>query len=79
MGALVVEQLSSSRVLDAMVERSHTVAQHGASALANALDHESLFLLPVWRALGRARWVVRARTLPKTVLVLACWPVSRRD
>lgn len=70
MGALVVEQLSSSRMLDALVERSDTVAQHGASALANALDHESLFLLPVWRALGKARWVVRARTLPKTLLVL---------
>jgi len=69
-GALVVEQLRSSRLLDTTVERTETVAQHGAAALGNALDHESLFLLPLWQALGKARWVVRARTLPQTVLAL---------
>src|SRR5690606_2515243 len=28
-------------------------------------------LMPVWRTLGRARWVVSARTLPKTLAVVA--------
>jgi multidrug resistance efflux pump len=54
-----------------MIERTKTIAVHSASALTNALEHESLFLLPVWRALGKARWIVQARTLPKTLLVAA--------
>jgi hypothetical protein len=35
--------------------------------LANALEHHSLFLLPLWRALGNARWVVEARMLPRAI------------
>ena len=27
--------------------------------------------MPLWRALGKARWVLKARTLPKTVAVVA--------
>ncbi len=34
------------------------------------MDHGSLFLLPVWRALGRTRSVVQARQLPKTLAIL---------
>jgi len=45
------------------------VAQHGALALSRAIDHDSLFLLPLWKTLGRATWMFRGRTLPKTMLV----------
>ncbi|MFV1967251.1 MAG: efflux RND transporter periplasmic adaptor subunit [Pirellulaceae bacterium] len=69
--ALVVEQLSDHRMQEGMIERAETVAVHSASALANAMEHESLFLLPLWRALGKARWIVQARTLPKTLFVAA--------
>jgi multidrug resistance efflux pump len=69
--ALVVEQFSNHHPQDGMIERTETVAAHSASALTNALEHESLFLLPVWRALGKARWIVQARMLPKTLLVAA--------
>jgi multidrug resistance efflux pump len=71
LGALVVEQLSDNRAQHGMAERAETVAVHGASALHNALEHESLFLLPLWRALGKTQWVVQARTLPKTILAAA--------
>ncbi len=54
-----------------MVQRVNVVSDHSASALANALEHHNLFLLPVWRTLGKARWLVAARTLPKTVAVVA--------
>ncbi|MCB9939218.1 MAG: HlyD family efflux transporter periplasmic adaptor subunit [Planctomycetaceae bacterium] len=68
-GALIVEELASSRIDNGMSERVEIVATHAASALANAIEHESLFLLPVWRAIGKAKWIVQARTLPKTIAI----------
>jgi multidrug efflux pump subunit AcrA (membrane-fusion protein) len=35
------------------------------------MDHSNLFLMPVWRMLGRATWVIQARTLPKTLAITA--------
>lgn len=67
-GVLVVEQLRDARATDVVRQRTELVAQHSAVALANAIDHSSLFLLPVWQALGRATWLFRGRTLPKTLL-----------
>ncbi|HRX82609.1 MAG TPA: HlyD family efflux transporter periplasmic adaptor subunit, partial [Pirellulaceae bacterium] len=66
---LIVEELASSRVDSGMSERVEIVATHAASALANAIEHESLFLMPVWRAIGKAKWIVQARTLPKTIAI----------
>jgi multidrug efflux pump subunit AcrA (membrane-fusion protein) len=68
-GALIIEQLRDARASDALRTRSQLVAQHGALALARAIDHESLFLLPLWKALGQATWMFRGRALPKTMLV----------
>lgn len=69
-GALIVEQIEDARTREGMVQRVNVVCDHSASALANAIEHDSLFLLPVWRTLGKAQWLVSARTLPKTVAVL---------
>jgi multidrug efflux pump subunit AcrA (membrane-fusion protein) len=46
------------------------VQSHSATALANAIEHNSLFLLPVWKALGKTTSLFRGKTLPKTVAVL---------
>ena len=70
-GALVVEQIEDSRPRDGMVQRVNVVCDHSATALGNALEHNNLFLLPVWRTLGKGRWVLAARTLPKTIAVVA--------
>lgn len=71
LGALIVEKLDDSRQGDGFSERVQAVATYSATALANSIEHSSLFLLPVWKALGRATWVVKVRTLPKTVLVVS--------
>ena len=68
-GALIVEQIEDSRVPPQMLRRVEVVNQHSSTALANALEHNNLFLMPVWRALGKAHWVVKARTLPKTLAI----------
>lgn len=69
-GALIVEQIEDSRTRDGMVQRVNVVCEHSSTALGNALQHNRLFLLPLWRTLGKARWVLAARTLPKTIAVL---------
>ena len=70
-GALIVEQIEDSRLLPTLVQRVEVVGRHSAAALANAEQYNSLFLMPVWRTLGKARWITRARTLPKTLAVVA--------
>ncbi len=70
-GAMIVEQIEDVRSQHDMADRVNLVSGHAARALANAYEHNSLFLLPLWRSLGRARWVLRAKTLPKTLAVVA--------
>lgn len=85
-GALVVEQIEDARPREGMVQRVNVVCDHSSLALANAMQHNNLFLMPLWRSLGKASWVVSARTLPKTLaisaavlavlIVLVVWPVN---
>jgi hypothetical protein len=70
-GALIVEQIEDARLSQRMVQRVDVVCQHSSTALANALEHNNLFLMPLWRTLGKARWIVKGRTLPKTVVITA--------
>jgi hypothetical protein len=87
-GALIVEQIEDSRVPPSLRQRSDVVCRHSSTALANALEHQNLFLMPVWRALGKTRWVLQSRTLPKTLsiaggvllvlLALGLWPAQFR-
>ena len=70
-GALIVEQIEDSRVPQSMVQRVEVVCRHSSTALANSLEHQSLFLMPVWRTLGKTKWILRARTLPKTLAIAA--------
>ena len=70
-GALIVEQIEDSRIPDTMLHRVDVVAKHSSTALANAMEHQNLFLMPVWRALGNTRWIFHARTLPKTISISA--------
>lgn len=66
-GALVVEQIEDARPREGMAQRVNVVCDHASAALANALEHQGLFLMPVWRTLSKARWLTTARNLPKTV------------
>jgi multidrug efflux pump subunit AcrA (membrane-fusion protein) len=87
-GALIVEQIEDSRVPPTLVQRVDVVCRHSSVAMANAVEHQNLFLMPVWRAIGKSRWVVKARTLPKTLaiagvllallLALFIWPADFR-
>lgn len=64
LGALVVEQIEDSRIPEGMAQRATVVVRHSSTALANALDHHSVFLLPLWQAVGRTQGIVAARNRP---------------
>jgi multidrug efflux pump subunit AcrA (membrane-fusion protein) len=68
-GALIVEQIESELPRAIIAPRLDLVYEHSARALANSSSYSNLFLMPVWRTLGRATWVVKARTLPKTLAI----------
>ena len=66
LGAIVIEQLVDSRQPEGMLQRVDVVRRHSSTALTNAQSHEGLFLMPLWRTIGRSRVLVAARNLPKT-------------
>ncbi|TWT92719.1 efflux RND transporter periplasmic adaptor subunit [Stieleria varia] len=70
-GALIIEQIETDIPKEIFRARCDLVYEHGTRAIANSRSHTNLFLMPVWRALGRATWVLRARTLPKTIGIAA--------
>jgi multidrug efflux pump subunit AcrA (membrane-fusion protein) len=68
LGVVIIEQLRDGRDDESRQTRARLVAQHGAQALSRSIDHSSLFLLPLWQALGKATWMFRGRSLPKTMI-----------
>jgi multidrug efflux pump subunit AcrA (membrane-fusion protein) len=70
-GALIVEQMVDSRTPEGFLQRVNVVRSHSSTALTNALEYEGLFLMPLWRFLGKGTKLFRGRTLPKTIAVIA--------
>lgn len=66
LGALIIEQLTDQRIPEEKTRRIDLVALHGASALANSLEHNGLFLMPLWKLLGKLSWLTAPSNLPKT-------------
>ncbi len=71
LGALIVEQMVDSRFAEGFTQRVDVVRSHSTTAIANAIEHEGIFLMPLWKAIGKSMWIFRRRTLPKTVLITA--------
>jgi multidrug resistance efflux pump len=70
-GALIVEQMVDSRTPEGFLQRVQVVRTHSATALTNALEFEGLFLMPLWRTLGKGTRLFRGRALPKTLAAIA--------
>ncbi len=60
---LIAEQSKDSEPLPSVAQRIPMVADHVASALSNARTQESIFLLPLWRTIGRTLGWFRGRRL----------------
>ncbi|MEM9409656.1 MAG: HlyD family efflux transporter periplasmic adaptor subunit [Planctomycetota bacterium] len=70
-GALVIENLSDAHGDPAIRKRAELVQQHSETALTNALEHHGLFLLPLWKSLGRLSRPFSSSNLPKTIACLS--------
>ncbi|MFK7769388.1 MAG: efflux RND transporter periplasmic adaptor subunit [Mariniblastus sp.] len=70
LGALIIEQLTDSRVTPVLEKRAQMVAEHGQMALTNAAEHNSIFLMPVWKMLGKITAAFQGEKLLKTVGIL---------
>ncbi len=68
LGAIVIEQLIDQKQPEGMLQRIEVVRRHSSTSLTNAQEYEGLFLMPLWRLLGKARVLTTARNLPKTIL-----------
>lgn len=75
-GALIAEQIESQVTTEDLRSRCDLVYEHAARALNNSMTHGDLFLMPVWRTLGRAMWLFRGSALPKTLAVLSLIAVA---
>ena len=70
-GALIIEQIETNLPSEVLEPRVDLVHEHSCRAVSNALTHNNIFLMPLWRAVGRSRVLVQARTLPKTITISA--------
>ncbi len=68
-GSVIIEQIDATQSRDVVAPRVELVCQHSARALGNAIEHNSLFLMPIWRTIGKSRWLITSRNLPKTLIV----------
>ena len=56
-GCLIVEQATEARPKKSVVERTELVQEHIEIAIDNCHKHETIFLLPLWRTIGKTiRW-----------------------
>ena len=68
-GVLIVEQIEDSQITERTRRRIDIVAEHAGSALGNAMEHYSIFFLPLWKLIGKSKKLVSGETLPKTIAV----------
>ncbi len=85
-GVLVVEQIESDLPEEVLRSRTDLIYEHSTRALTNAVDHHRIFLMPLWKTVGKSRWLFNARNLPKTVAALVglvalllCLVLVRKD
>lgn len=71
LGALVIEQLKDSRITPALEKRTALVVEHGQTALTNASEHNSIFLMPLWKSIGKLTGAFQAGNRFKTLCAFA--------
>jgi multidrug efflux pump subunit AcrA (membrane-fusion protein) len=70
-GVVVAEYFGRGRPAADERRRLDVVVRAGAGALANAIEHEGLFLYPLWRSLGRVQHACLAKGTRRRTFALA--------
>jgi multidrug efflux pump subunit AcrA (membrane-fusion protein) len=68
--ALILEQITAEAPARQLAARLGPTTRLSAMALANALAHDNIFLLPVWRAVGQALSWLRVHPVRKLAAIL---------
>ncbi len=68
-GALVVERLKDSKLTEDFKKRVEAVVGHSEVAITNALEHNAIFLMPLWKAIGKVMSAFKGGNLLKTMFV----------
>src|SRR5262249_29881658 len=71
LGALIVEQVTDSRLRPDHDTRLEVLKEHLAQAFVNAQEHQQIPLLSVWKFIGRQTAALKGRRLAQTLLALA--------
>ena len=66
-GALVVERLNDSTLTEDFKKRVEAVVGHSEVALTNSLEHNAIFLMPLWKAIGKVMSAFQGGNLLKTM------------
>lgn len=66
--ALIVEMIEDATEPPDLGARIDVVSRHGSIALYNALEHDRVFLLPLWKTIGRRTHLLGANTASKATL-----------
>ena len=74
-GALIVEQLSDSRIAPELKNNIETIAIHCQSALSNATEHHQIFLLPAWKMIGQFVSLFQSGRRTKTISIISMMAV----
>jgi multidrug efflux pump subunit AcrA (membrane-fusion protein) len=69
-GCLIVEQANESDPRVGLMQKVELIVPHVAEAVADAEQHESIFLLPLWRTIGRTQRWFRGRRLATAIAVV---------
>ena len=69
-GAIIFEQLSDDRITSSLKRRAEVVQSHSCDALTNAMTHNGVFLMPLWKAIGAVPGVKASGRIPKTLIAL---------
>ncbi|WP_298863058.1 biotin/lipoyl-binding protein [uncultured Gimesia sp.] len=70
-GGLIIEQITDSQPRPHLESRTELLSGHISSGIANSRSYESIFLMPLWRFIGRCFAALRGKTLLKTVAIIA--------
>lgn len=68
--ALICEMIEDPAASEEIAAKVEVVSRHSSIALANALEHQDIFLLGFWKILGRSTRWARGRGMPKLVAAL---------
>lgn len=71
LGALIVEQVTDSRLRPDFETRLEVLTEHVAQALVNAQEHEQIPLLPVWKFVGEQAARLKGRRLAQALAIVA--------